>query len=96
MYVQKKMREEILRSHKAKYTSKLKAQEQFFSKRKSGYSNNFQKKKKNLSLGYEVDLDLMRVYMNDDIFGEAQIFTKKSSNGVNPKKCRRTCKRTSK
>ena len=63
MYVQKNIREEILRSCKAKYTSKLKAQEQFFSKQKLGYSNVF----KNLSLGYKVDLDLMRIYTNDDI-----------------------------
>jgi hypothetical protein len=73
MYVQKNIWEEILRSCKAKYTSKLKAQEQFFSKQKSGYSNVF----KNLSLGYKVDLDLMRIYTNGDIFGEAQILTKK-------------------
>ncbi len=70
LYVQKKMWEEILRSHKAKYTSKLKAQEWFFSKQKLGYSNDFPK---NLSLGYKVDLDLIRVYTNDDISREAPI-----------------------
>jgi hypothetical protein len=34
----------------------------------------------------------MRIYMNDDISGKAQIFTK-SPNGMNPKKCRRTCEK---
>ena len=47
-----------------------KPKEWFFSKQKSGYSNNFQ----NLSLSYEVNLGLICVYMNDDISREAQNF----------------------
>ena len=39
-----------------------------------------------------MNLGLMRIYTNDDIYGEAQIFTK-SPNGVNLKKCRRACEK---
>ena len=43
-----------------------------------------------------MNLGLMRIYTNDDIYGEAQIFTKKKKkgpNGMNPKKCHRACKK---
>jgi hypothetical protein len=40
-----------------------------------------------------VNLGLMCIYKDDEIFGEVQIFTK-SLKGVNPKKCRHTCEKS--
>ncbi len=64
----KNIQEETLRSHKVKSTYKLKAQRVISFQNKSWA---IQIIFKNLSLNYEVDLGLVRIYMNNNISREA-------------------------